>query len=96
MNRPIYKDDLHAKVKSISNALYLQETYSPAPLRNLSVSVGARLELQKLYDMNGTSLPWHLVLTFNEWGEGTSVESAQEWATPSGYGAYLDALHNAP
>jgi hypothetical protein len=36
---------------------------------------------------------WQLVLTFNEWPEGTSVESAQEWATPSGYGAYLDTLH---
>jgi hypothetical protein len=36
---------------------------------------------------------WQLVLTFNEWPEGTSVESAREWATPSGYGAYLDALH---
>jgi hypothetical protein len=36
---------------------------------------------------------WQLVLSFNEWPEGTSVESAQQWATPSGYGAYLDALH---
>ena len=36
---------------------------------------------------------WQLILTFNEWREGTSVESAREWATPSGYGAYLDALH---
>jgi hypothetical protein len=36
---------------------------------------------------------WQLVLSFNEWPEGTSVESAREWATPSGYGAYLDALH---
>lgn len=36
---------------------------------------------------------WQLVETFNEWQEGTSVESAREWATPSGYGAYLDALH---
>ena len=34
-----------------------------------------------------------LVTTFNEWGEGTAVESAREWATPSGHGAYLDALH---
>jgi hypothetical protein len=34
------------------------------------------------------------VTTFNEWGEGTAVESATEWASPSGYGAYLDALHN--
>jgi hypothetical protein len=38
--------------------------------------------------------PWQLVTTFNEWGEGTAVESATEWASPSGYGAYLDALHN--
>ncbi len=36
---------------------------------------------------------WQLVLSFNEWPEGTSVESAREWATPSGYGAYLDVLH---
>jgi hypothetical protein len=36
---------------------------------------------------------WQLVTTFNEWLEGTSVESAREWATPSGEGAYLDALH---
>jgi len=36
---------------------------------------------------------WQLVLSFNEWPEGTSVESAREWATPSGFGAYLDVLH---
>jgi hypothetical protein len=36
---------------------------------------------------------WQLVTTFNEWGEGTAVESAREWASPSGYGDYLDALH---
>jgi hypothetical protein len=38
--------------------------------------------------------PWQLVTTFNEWGEGTSVESASEWSSASGYGAYLDVLHN--
>jgi hypothetical protein len=36
---------------------------------------------------------WELVLTFNEWPEGTSIESAHEWASPSGYGDYLDVLH---
>lgn len=44
-------------------------------------------------DMLASNAEWQLVLTFNEWREGTSVESAREWATPSGYGAYLDALH---
>ncbi len=38
--------------------------------------------------------PWQLVTTFNEWGEGTSVESAVEWASSSGYGQYLDVLHD--
>ena len=43
--------------------------------------------------MLASNARWQLVLTFNEWPEGTSVESAREWASPSGYGAYLDALH---
>jgi hypothetical protein len=41
-----------------------------------------------------TQVKFQLITTFNEWGEGTSVESAQEWASQSGFGQYLDALHN--
>ena len=37
---------------------------------------------------------WKLVTTFNEWHEGTAVEPAAEWASPSGYGVYLDILHS--
>jgi hypothetical protein len=48
---------------------------------------------QSIADMVASQAPWQLVISFNEWPEGTSVESAREWATPSGYGAYLDALH---
>jgi hypothetical protein len=43
--------------------------------------------------MVASNAPWQLVLTFNEWPEGTSVESSPQWATPSGYGSYLDTLH---
>jgi hypothetical protein len=45
-------------------------------------------------DMIASGAAFQLVTTFSEWGEGTVVESAQEWASASGYGAYLDALHN--
>jgi hypothetical protein len=48
---------------------------------------------QNVRDMVASRAPFQLVTTFNEWGEGTAVESATEWATASGYGAYLDALH---
>jgi hypothetical protein len=36
---------------------------------------------------------FQLVTTYNEWGEGTSVESATEWASTGGRGAYLEVLH---
>jgi hypothetical protein len=35
-----------------------------------------------------------LVGSFNQWGDGSSVESAAEWTSPSGYGTYLDVLHD--
>jgi glycosyl hydrolase family 99/fibronectin type III domain protein len=59
---------------------------------------------QNVRDMVASNEPWQLVVSFNEWGEGTSVESATAqtgpfgtaggWASPSGYGGYLDVLHS--
>ncbi len=49
---------------------------------------------QNIRDMIASGAPWQLITSFNEWGEGTIVESAKEWETSSGFGAYLDALHN--
>ena len=48
---------------------------------------------QNVQHMVDSHAPWQLIITFNEWAEGTAVESGTEWETPSGYGAYLDALH---
>jgi len=45
-------------------------------------------------DMVKSNYSWHLVDSFNEFGEGTAIESSKEWASSSGYGLYLDALHN--
>jgi hypothetical protein len=42
--------------------------------------------------MAESAAPWQLIISFSEWPEGTAIESADEWATSSGYGAYLDVL----
>jgi Glycosyl hydrolase family 99 len=47
---------------------------------------------QNIQAMVASGARWQLVTSFNEWGEGTAVENAQEWASGSGYGVYLDAL----
>lgn len=46
-------------------------------------------------DMNCSTASLKLVTTFNEWGEGSSVESATQWSSASGHGTYLDTLHNS-
>ncbi|HLU36120.1 MAG TPA: DNRLRE domain-containing protein [Thermomicrobiales bacterium] len=49
---------------------------------------------QNVRDMVASNADWQLITTFNEWGEGTSIENAVEWESASGYGAYLDILHS--
>jgi hypothetical protein len=64
--------------------------------------VGASLRLSRdirrwsanIRGMIASSADFQLITTFNEWGEGTAIESASEWQSSSGYGDYLDALHN--
>jgi hypothetical protein len=45
-------------------------------------------------DMNCAKTDFKLVTTFNEEGEGTGTEPATQWSSASGYGQYLDVLHN--
>jgi len=49
---------------------------------------------QAVLEMVNSGSDWQLITTFNEWGEGTAVEGAQEWGSDSGYGYYMDALHD--
>lgn len=72
---------------SISPGFYKRGEIAPRLPRD---PAGWRATVQQMAE---SGAPWQLVTTFNEWGEGTSVESAQEWATSSGDGSYLDALH---
>ena len=42
---------------------------------------------QNVRDMVTSNEPWQLITSFNEWGEGTSIEEAEGWGTD-----YLDIL----
>lgn len=51
---------------------------------------------QNVADWNAAAVQWKLVTTFNEEGEGSMVEPATAWESPSGFGTYLDILHGVP
>jgi hypothetical protein len=73
---------------TISPGFWKAGETTPRLIRDLSVW------RQSIREMIDSGADFQLITTFNEWGEGTSVESADQWATSSGNGAYLDALHN--
>ena len=43
--------------------------------------------------MVASNAEWQLIISFNEWGEGTSCENAKQWGGSKEYGMYLDVLH---
>jgi len=53
---PDYVDSLHAFVKSLSDAFFLQDSYSPSKLRNLTINAGLRYEMQSLYGNDGSAI----------------------------------------
>lgn len=85
-----YEFDLGRHAYSISPGFYFAK--DNRPLRKRHVRTWSR----SVRRMTRSPAQFHYVISFNEWGEGTAIESATEWASPSGYGAYLDVLHAAP
>ena len=82
--------DLFPFAYSISPGFYF--AIDKRPMRRRSVRSWTRM----VHRMADSPAQFHFVISFNEWGEGTAVESAVQWKSPSGYGRYLDVLHAVP
>jgi RNA polymerase sigma factor (sigma-70 family) len=48
---------------------------------------------QQVTEVAESKDPFQLIISYNEWGEGTAVESATAWSSASGHGVYMDILH---
>ncbi len=48
---------------------------------------------QEVTSVAESKAPFQLIVSYNEWGEGTAAESATAWPSASGHGVYMDILH---
>lgn len=92
-------NDWHQYAPAVAADKQGQISYSISPgfwLKGQSVRLARDLNRwsQNVKDMVASGAKWQLITTFSEWGEGTIVEPAVEWASASGYGQYLDVLHD--
>jgi hypothetical protein len=91
LHPPDYRDDLKAYVTSLSNSFFLQDSYSPQGLRNLTVNAGVRLELQTLKDYHGVAFldaknfAPRIGAIYDPFGDGRSKISVA-------YGRYFEAI----
>ena len=98
---PTQPDGWHQYGASFATAIDRQEGYATTIMPGFWLADRATSPFARdperwravIRELAASGDPFQLVVSFNEWGEGTAVESAFEWATPSGHGAYLDALH---
>ncbi len=80
--------DLFPFAYAISPGFYFAK--ADQPTRRRSISSWTR----SVRRMASSPAQFHFVISFNEWGEGTAIESAVQWSSSSGYGKYLDVLHS--
>jgi hypothetical protein len=67
---------------------------------------GHKIRMSNIAAMNASGAKWQLITTYNEWGEGTAIESSSGCrVTPGGYCDWsaggstsepINDLHNAP
>ncbi len=84
----VAEDSQGAHSFTISPGFYKYSESSPRLARDPNRWV------RDIHDMNCSAAALRLVTTYNEWLEGTSIESGTTWLSSTGHGAYLDALHN--
>jgi Carboxypeptidase regulatory-like domain len=86
---PAYQDHLKADVSNFIGSLFLQDSYSVRP--NLTFNVGARYEMQNMYDFHGakflglTDIAPRIGVVFDPSNEGHSKIFAH-------YGQYFEAI----
>jgi hypothetical protein len=85
-----YEFDLGRYAYAISPGFYFAKDSAPSRVRNL------RTWARSVRRMTASPAQFHYVISFNEWGEGTAIESASQWSSRSGFGRYLDVLHASP
>jgi Glycosyl hydrolase family 99 len=85
-----YEFNLGSYAYAISPGFFFAKDERPIRTRSL------RTWRRSVRRMAAAPAQFHFVISFNEWGEGTAIESAHQWASDSGYGRYLDVLRAFP
>jgi hypothetical protein len=79
-----------------SGSFLIRPGYWPNSTRAPKVARSIAAWRRSIQRMVASRAPLQVIDSLNDWAHGSAIEASSAWASASGFGLYLDALHAAP
>jgi acid phosphatase type 7 len=91
-----FRDAPVARTARASGSFLIRPGYWKNSARTPKVARSLVAWRQSIERMVASRQPLQMIDSLNDWAHGSAVEPSPAWASASGFGLYLDALHAAP
>ena len=91
-----FRDDADLRTTRTSATFLIRPGVWTSSASSPSVARSAAAWQSSIERMNISGAPLQLVDSLNDWVRGSAIEASNAWPSESGFGHYLDALHERP
>jgi hypothetical protein len=91
-----FRDAPAARMARASGSFLIRPGYWTKRARTPKVSRSLAAWQRSIQRMVASRQPLQMIDSLNDWAHGSAIETSPKWASASGFGLYLDALHAAP
>ena len=91
-----FRDAPATRTAQASGSFLIRPGYWKNSARSPKVSRSLAAWRRSIQRMVASRQQLQMIDSLNDWAHGTAIEASPKWASASGFGLYLDALHAAP
>ena len=91
-----FRDTPVTRGAQLGESFLIRPGYWPTKARKPVVTRSIASWRRSIQMMVASHRPLQLIDSFNDWARGSAVAASRSWSSASGFGAYLDALHDQP
>lgn len=89
-----FRDTPVRRTAQVGDSFLIRPGYWPTKARRPVVTRSLASWRRSIQMMVASHRPLQLIDSFNDWAHGSAVAASRAWSSASGFGAYLDALHD--
>jgi hypothetical protein len=89
-----FRDSPVARTAKANGSFLIRPGYWPSSARAPRVTRSIAAWRRSIRQMVASHASLQLIDSLNDWSHGSAIEASRAWASASGFGLYLDALHD--